>query len=190
MAHRAAKERPEQINQQGTDAAGRTTGCSYWSLVTQTSEWHSLWTDQSSPAEMEEAITLLNDAIASCPSTLPPITGEDVLKASKGFKLATVAPDGWHPRTFGLMGPEGREATAQLLNLFEQTGQWPTMSSSVSMKATRKPCGGSRLIGWYRAMFRLWSYIRSEVWRGWEDAHASQQFSRPAEATASLMLVG
>ena len=167
MGHRATTcckiKSPDHINPEGKDDAGRTTGCSYWALVTQAKEWHQLWTDQSTAEKLEEALRLLAEALALCPSTLAPITAEDILEGSKAFKQATVAPDGFHPRSIGLLGYEARAALAALLNKCEAAGKWPTEASDVQMKATREQDGGSRLVGWYRAMFRLRVAIRGGV---------------------------
>ena len=87
-----------------------------------------------------------------------------------------MAPDGWHPRTCLLLSDESLTVLAELMNIFEREGMWATTNSSVHMGVLWKKDGGKRLIGWYRAMFRLWCAARRESWRVWEAKHATDPF--------------
>ena len=98
------------------------------------------------------------------------------MKEPVPFKVRIATLDGFHPKGFAGLSTQCKDVLADMLNLFEDTGMWPTQNSSVHMNVQRKPGGGFRLIGWYRALFRLWCAIRSEAWRGWEDRHASETF--------------
>ena len=51
-----------------------------------------------------------------------------------------------------------------------------TANSSVHMGVQWQKDGKKRLIGWYRAMFRLRSVARGESWREWEAKHVSDPF--------------
>ena len=129
---------------------------------------------------------LLHRYLAANKQELPPITGRDVWQVSRSFPTMTVAPDGWHPRTFSLLGETGRELLARQLMIWEAAGMWPHSNSTIHMSSQRKPAGGRRLIGWYRAAFRLWSAIRGEHWREWEMKHATESFFGAAKRNSVL----
>jgi hypothetical protein len=80
---------------------------------------------------------------------LTKITGPELRKAGKSFKTRTTATDGWHPRHL-----------AEILNAVELLGDFPMQLRDVLIHLMDKPTGGTRPIGWYRAMFRLWARAR------------------------------
>ena len=115
-------------------------------------EWCKHW--QVDEAQQgREALEALN-AMTS-PMPMPePITGSIVIQAGKSFKAQTVAPDGFHPRHFGMLSVPAADALAALLNAVEWTGKFPTQVTSVIIGLIDKPAGGTRPIGFYRALFR------------------------------------
>ena len=55
------------------------------------------------------------------------------------------------------------------------SSSWDFMELSNSQRSlqvfrTSKPDGGTRPIGWYLALFRLWAKARGRLWRDWENA--------------------
>ena len=175
-AHRAAKEDVKTENPQGKDAAGQPTGCPYQVLLQEVRGWDEIWNSDADPGEIAQALAMIAKAIEEQGHSMRRITAADVREASKSFKRCTATPDGFHPRTFMLLSEAGQQLVADLLNLFESTGLWAKANSTIHMKVTKKPQGGKRLIGWYRALFRLWCAIRSDEWREWEAKYATETY--------------
>ena len=176
IAHNTCKVPVEPENETGLDEHGETTGCLSCFVQTEAVSWEKLRQDDCDENEHAQAMELLHRYLAANKQELPPITGRDVWQVSRSFPTMTVAPDGWHPRTFSLLGETGRELLARQLMIWEAAGMWPHSNSTIHMSSQRKPAGGRRLIGWYRAAFRLWSAIRGEHWRDWETKHATEGF--------------
>ena len=162
-------------NAAAKDAEGKVTGCVYQGLLAEAEDWHKVWTDDCLASELEDAIKLIDAALQSCPEDLSPLTADDVHEASGAFRDRTSSPDGWHPKTFKLLSTAAKHSLAQFLNVLEKTGLWPESNSSLHLKLTPKPQGGNRLIGWYRALFRLWCKARKDLWVEWEDTHGSDR---------------
>ena len=149
-------------------------GSTYESLLDEVGDWCDIWCGEGCrPEELAEALAVLEAAIKANPQELSHIDADDVEAASSAYKEYTCAPDGWHPKTFRLLSRPAREALARLLRAIEESGWWPESNSSIHMKVTPKPTGGNRLIGWYRALFRLWCTIRKDYWVQWESTHGS-----------------
>ena len=180
----------EPRNDAVKDLEGKLTGCPYQVLLQEVQTWSTVWTSDCCQTEQEEAMKMLSQRLAQYPEAMQAITGNDVLEASLQFKKRTVSPDGWHPRSFALLGATGRDCIARLLTLCEKYGQWPGQCSSLMMGVHDKPAGGKRLIGWYRALFRLRCKTRTPQWKQWEDQHGSEQFLLLAKETLSSMLAG
>jgi len=79
-----------------------------------------------------------------------------------------------HPRHIALISDEAREALADILNAVEAHGQFPTEAQSLIVALFDKPAGGTRPIGWYRAIFRVWAKARRNCWRSWERRSGEQ----------------
>ena len=107
-------------------------------------------------------------------------------RASKEFKVKTVATDGWHPRHFSLLSQAALTCLASLMNAVELLGVFPSMVSSLLVALLEKPDGGLRPIGLYRALVRLWARCRRGDWARWESTHDSQQaFSSGSNRSAT-----
>ena len=75
---------------------------------------------------------MINAALAANPEHLAPITEEVVGDSAKCFKDSTCAPDGFHPKSYGLLSVEGKQTLAMLLNALGGTlasGQKQTSAS-------------------------------------------------------------
>ena len=145
-------------------------GCPYNVLLAEVDTWAGIWHgDGASPAEHAKAMQILNEALRIDPQPLEPLVGGNIAEAAKCFKKRTATPDGWHPRTFGLLSEESQDRLARVLNICECFGAWPEDESSIHMSIQRKPGGGKRLIGWYRALFRMWCMCRAYLWKEWEE---------------------
>ena len=82
--------------------------------------WSKLW--QANGTQRGRAALAALDALVK-PTPMPePIVGSMVIQAGKSFKEHTVAPDGFHPRSCGLLSVQAADALAALLNAVEWTG--------------------------------------------------------------------
>ena len=187
QAHKASKVPLKPENDSAPDDADRPTCCPYNVLLGEVNSWDHVWRgDDTSPEEHAQALTILNEALRLDPQPLSPITGTDVAQSSVAFKRKTVSPCGWHPRTYSLVSKESQDSLGRLLSQCEWNGMWPEEESSIHMSIQRKPAGGKRLIGWYRALFRLWCMCRSDLWKEWEDRHGSATFFSAAKGNSVI----
>ena len=149
--------------------------------------WDEVWHGGNTEAEEHaKALAIIQEALQLDPQPLSLITGPEVGEAARHFKQKTATPDGWHPKTFGLVSSEGQDCLARILNTCECIGSWPEQQSSIHMSIQRKPAGGKRLIGWYRALFRLWCMLRADLWREWENKHGSASFFSNAKGNSVI----
>ena len=99
-------------------------------------------------------------------------------KMSRKFKRKTgVAPDGWHPRHFALLGDEALNTLALLHHLLELTGHLPGQQRFVCVFLLGKPGGGTRPIGLFTSMYRLWAKARQPIAAKWADADDRPYFA-------------
>jgi hypothetical protein len=96
------------------------------------------------------------------------LQGRHLKAAALKFKFATTAPDGLHPRHLAHLSDEGIQALADILNAAEIIGNFPDKLQSLIIALFDKPTGGTRPIGWYRAIFRVWARARRHLWQHWE----------------------
>eukprot|EP00973_Karenia_brevis_P047762 6630159-Karenia_brevis.AAC.1 len=66
------------------------------------------------------------------------------------------------------MSEAALDAVAEILNLVESLGTFPAKQKEVFIQLMDKPTGGTRPIGWYRALYRVWVRARRKCWRAWE----------------------
>ena len=105
------------------------------------------------------------------------LTGEELRKAAKTFKMCTTRPDGIHPWHIAYLSDLAVEALADLLNPVEVTGEFPEEMCDVIIAFFDKPEGGTRPIGWYRAIVRVWASARKHVWQEWEERSSGEKIS-------------
>ena len=113
---------------------------------------------------------------------LPRFGGEEVLAAARAFKpRAATAPDGVHVRRFALLPKVGRQLCAQLMQLCERVGLWPTQISQLLVVLLPKvPGPGWRPIGILPSFYRLWMKIRRGLCSQWEHQHDRAFFAMGA----------
>ncbi len=103
---------------------------------------------------------------------LPRITVEELRSAAKAFRPSTSSTfDGFHVKHFALLGDEGLATVAELLEVIEATGMWPSQVSLVTTPMIPKPKGGFRVIGLMPSLYRLWAKARRSAALEWEHAH-------------------
>jgi len=97
---------------------------------------------------------------------------EQLRKTSRTFKKKTwVAPDGWHPRHYALVSDDALEMVADFFELMEMTSLLPAQQRQVYVYLLDKSSGGTRPIGLFTALYRLWSKTRQTDAAKWAGAH-------------------
>ncbi len=115
-----------------------------------------------------------------CPP-LDRLTPAQLREASFSFARRTARTyDGWHVRQFGLIGDDGLDVLAVILEAVETSSRWPTQTAVVTTPMLPKPKGGHRLIGKLAALYRVWSKARRPVADRWEAAHDEPFFASAA----------
>lgn len=76
---------------------------------------------------------------------------------------AGVAPDGWRQRHAALLGDELLHVLASIFALMERTAHLPSQQKEVCIFLLAKPTGGTRPIGLFTALHRLWSKARQPI---------------------------
>ena len=98
-----------------------------------------------------------------------PITVEAMERAAGTFPDSTGL--GWdqiHPKAV-LRLPDGLKLRlVRILNEAEAQGKWPTMAQEVMVSLLVKPLGDYRPINLFTMLNRLWTRIRREQGREWE----------------------
>ena len=90
--------------------------------------------------------------------------------ASKTFKKKTsITHDGMHPRHFSLLSDEALEALAIIFETMECLGTMSTELRQNLVVLLAKAAGGFRPIGIYTSFERLWTRIRNEEVREWQE---------------------
>ena len=106
------------------------------------------------------------------------LNGDDILEAAKTFGHGTSSTyDGLHPRHFAMLSPQGRTTTAALLEFFEHTGEWPAGIEEVVISLIPKATGGTRPIGLFSGLYRLWTRVRKVEATEWERENSRSYFA-------------
>ena len=125
-------------------------------------EWQKVWT------RLKHVTTAPWRTEAIGDTQLPPITASDVLNAAQTFKTTTsVGCDVMPPRTFAWLSAPLRAAVADLLNLAEETGTWPSAVATALVHLIPKPDGGRRPIGILPSIVRIWERCRKTHVQRW-----------------------
>jgi len=99
-------------------------------------------------------------------------------KTSRTFKKRTgVAPDGWHPRHYALMSDDALETVADFFEIVEMASLLPEQQRQVYVFLLDKSTGGTRPIGLFTAMYRLWSKTRQADAARWAGANDRAYFA-------------
>ena len=104
---------------------------------------------------------------------LPPLSVSQILKASKSFPRRTCSRSGLHPRHFALLPAAAISSLISIFEAAEAVGCMPPQLDSTVMALLPKPSGGTRTIGLYQSLFRVWAETRSGLVKHWEKDHAS-----------------
>ena len=107
-------------------------------------------------------------------SLVEPLVPEELYSASRSFKLRTVRADGWHPRHFALICPDGMQCLANILCIVEALGDLPPAYRDLHM-----PTIGDvkrRVIGCFRSLFRLWGRARRRIIHKWSEDNLNEDF--------------
>ena len=170
IAHAATKE-AKQAAVPGASCEGSMTGCPAEVLISEVASYAVLWGADPSGRKLKNvedaAMKELGDILSN---TEPPkkLTGKELRNAAKTFKICTMRPDGIHPKHIAYLSDPAVEALADLLNLVEVTGEFPDEMCDVIVALFDKPEGGTRPIGWCRAIVRVWASARKHLWQEWE----------------------
>lgn len=170
FAHAATKE-AKQAAVPGASCEVSMTGCPAEILISEVASYAELWGADPSGRKLKNvedaAMKELDDILSN---TDPPkkLTGKGLRNAAKTFKICTTRPDAIHPRHIAYLSDSAVEAPADLLNLVEVTGELPDEMCDVVVALFDKPEGGTRPVGWYRAIVRVWASARKHLWQEWE----------------------
>ena len=114
--------------------------------------------------------------IQQAPEVTYPINIEvdtDTIKSlSKLYNTRTCAPDGWHPKHYGLLGDETLQTLSLIIMLMIFTGQAPSDTQQLQVLMQRKHKGVGRIPpGFYNAIARLVGKVLGEgVSSPWPEA--------------------
>ena len=103
---------------------------------------------------------------------MPKISPEQVRKASNSFKAQTCALGGIHPRHIALLGTSAIWSLITIFEAAEAVGFMPPQLFQTFIALIQKPTGGTRPIGWFQSILRVWMKVRTPVFKEWESKHA------------------
>ncbi len=100
---------------------------------------------------------------------LPPITGQDLRKASSTFARTAIGTDNIGPWHYAWLSDELVASIAAFLQGLEAVGVWPDDLHEALIHLIPKVTGGRRPIGVLASLLRLWERARRPVIRAWRD---------------------
>ena len=166
LAHRMTKPVAAMPLERGVDEEGQASTLPQHQLKEQLQFWSGWWRSDAAD-DVSEA---MNAEEWSAEPLLEVPSVEEIRKASASFRVATSAPDGWSPRQVGYLSEGAVRCLAVLMSLCEAGGNFPRRWQSLVTALLPKPKGGTRPIGLFRCMFRLWSKVRQHHARAWVDS--------------------
>jgi len=144
------------------DENGKLVADSAGILKEEAKKYKLLWGASSVPPPKKYADN------APCERALP----DKLRRLSRSFKKRTgVAPDGWHPRHFAQVSDAGLTTLAELYEVFELCGYLPEQQEMVFIFLLDKASGGTRPIGLFTALYRLWAKLRQADAARWAGLH-------------------
>ena len=108
------------------------------------------------------------------------LTGDQIRKAARSFKLQTARPCGLHPRHFGMLSEELTDVIARQWSVWEEYGCWPTQEQGLAVTLIPKADGGLRPIALVRATYRVCARIRVDAIKDWLSAIDSEVINNSA----------
>ena len=79
--------------------------------------------------------------------------------------------DNISPRAIARLSDQAITSLIKILHLTEKEGRWPAELNLVMIVLLPKPDGGSRPIGLFPTLVRVWMRARSDLARSWEAAN-------------------
>ena len=105
---------------------------------------------------------------------MPPtdVTAEDIQRGARLIpKNTTIGADHWETRELRALDDDAAEGFAKLLTRIEEEVAWPIQTLINLIVLMGKPKGGVRPIALMTMLYRLWSKIRGNEIRQWEELH-------------------
>ncbi len=103
---------------------------------------------------------------------------EETRAASRSFSHRTaVTFDGFAMRHYDLISDSALSIVADHVEIMERTGEMPSQLALIPMPMLEKPRGGHRAIANFASLYRLWTRIRREVVRQWEQRNEREYFA-------------
>ena len=156
--HGLSEHETEQENSQDV-----TPLCDQAALEQEAGEWASLWN------EGEEYKELIADGEVT---RLADLTISDIRMAAMSFPIDTgLGADNISPRAIARLSDQAITSLINILHLTEKEGRWPAELNLVMIVLLPKPDGGSRPIGLFPTLVRVWMRARSDLARSWEAAN-------------------
>ena len=135
-------------------------------LAAQVGFWSNLW----HPVDEQEHHGVPD--LGQIP-VLPPLTPSDLRKASLSFARRTCDIGGVHPRHISLLSDEALRCLICILHASESLGFLPSNVAQLVMVLFPKLDGGSRPIGLFQGLFRVWAAARRPLVEAWEKGPAA-----------------
>ena len=137
--------------------------CDQASLELETEDWALLWDEGA------EYKNVISDAEAT---KLVDLTIGDIRMAAMSFPIDTgLGPDNIAPRALARLSDQALTSLINILHLAEKEGRWPEELNLVMIAMLPEPDGGSRSIGLFLTLVRIWMRARSKQARDWEAAN-------------------
>ncbi len=123
--------------------------------------WAHIWAGEGQEGASEEATFVLGEALP------PALTVDELTAASEGFRMRTSTVDGLHPRHVRHLFVGSLGCLSLLLRAYEAQAAWAPSLAEVIVRLMPKDSGGHRIIGLFRALFRVWAKARAAFLMKW-----------------------
>ena len=172
-AHAYSRMPQEWIPKEAKGDDGILTGDPTQLMAEDRTKFATLWNSADEAKEREPRYGKWDPS-----DDLRKLDGDDILEGAKSFSHGTSSTyDGLHPRHFAMLSGQGRETTARLLEFFEHTGEWPDGINEVVISLIPKATGGTRPIGLFSGLYRLWTRVRKAEATEWERVNGRSYFA-------------
>ena len=142
------------------DFGSNTPLCDQAALEQEGGEWAELWDEGA------EYNAMIEDELVE---ELEALTVPELKQAALSFPADTgLGADNISPRALARLSDEALASLIRILHLAEKQGKWPKELDLVMIVLLPKPDGGSRPIGLFPTLIRVWMRARSKQARKWE----------------------
>ena len=149
-----------KVHERGGEALLTAPLCDQAAIELEASGWAKLWAEN---AVYDSGVW--NDA----GEALPNLTVEQVREAALSFPADTgVGADNISPRAIARLSDNAIRSLISILHLAERQGRWPEELNLVLIVLIPKSDGGTRPIGLFPTIIRIWMRARSPMARQWE----------------------